>query len=239
MAIPGGAALADAAAGCKRAEETRPAVDASAGLSGDASPATEAAADAARGPDAELAGNTVGGNADQETAPGAEDADGVARDPDLPAPDAALDGGENPFDVTGVGRPEVSITATVGGVAPDWPSSMQSQREFALALDALEVVGPLDPVVVRRMLQQRRSRFQFCAEKVQGVGEDPVGRVTVSFQVDAEGRVARSGVTENATSSGGLPSCLSPHIDGMIFPQAEGPTEVRVDLVYRRTESGS
>ncbi|MBI5502541.1 MAG: hypothetical protein HY907_20015 [Deltaproteobacteria bacterium] len=235
----GGAALADAGVACKRAEETRPAADAPAGHSGEASPATGTVADAALAPDGEGAVDTEGGDADQETVPGPEDADGVARDPDIAAPVAALDGGASLFGVSGITRPEVSVTATLGGIAPDRRSSTQTQREFEVALDALQVDGPLDPGVVRRLLAQRRSRFLYCAEKVRGAGEDPVGRVTVSFRVDLDGRVARSAVTENSTSSGGLPSCLSPHIDGMVLPQADAPTEVRVDLVYRRSESGS
>ncbi|MBI5485785.1 MAG: AgmX/PglI C-terminal domain-containing protein [Deltaproteobacteria bacterium] len=263
----GGAALADAGAGCKRAEEPRPAAEAAAAPAADAAATSDAGSVLDGPPDAvpettsggamepdtaTAAAPDAAGEADDDVGPGegasdageevaADLADAVARaqDSGITTLLELLDAGESPFGVPDPGRPEISITATVGGLAPDMPAGIGPVAAFALTLGEVEADGALDPEVVRRVLSQHRARFKRCVEEAERQGEDPTGRLQFRLIVDAGGTLVQPSVAQNSTSSSILPECIVPHLKAMAFPAAAGATNVRVTLVIRRNDDGA
>ncbi len=88
-------------------------------------------------------------------------------------------------------------------------------------MGATTVVGRLPPEVINRIVRQNFGRFRLCYEN--GLRTDPklTGKVTVSFEINRSGEVAKVTHTTDLNDKK-VGTCVAGAFKGLSFPQPEG-----------------
>jgi hypothetical protein len=97
------------------------------------------------------------------------------------------------------------------------------------------VVGGLSRDVINRVIQRHYNEIKYCYEKE--LSHDPglYGKVTVSFIIDAHGRVGDALVQQTTMSSEPVETCMMNHVKRWVFPapSAGGETQVSYPYVFK------
>ncbi|MFO7566553.1 MAG: AgmX/PglI C-terminal domain-containing protein [Enhygromyxa sp.] len=104
----------------------------------------------------------------------------------------------------------------------------EPKRGFPKGTFAVDIVGPLDPDIVRRIVRAHMSEIRSCHEA--GDSKKPVFLVTIEFTIDLEGHVSASKVVK-AYSSGdpSVATCMARAVETWRFPRPGGR---EVQVVY-------
>jgi len=97
----------------------------------------------------------------------------------------------------------------------------------------VEVRGPLDPDIIRRIVRAHINEIRYCYN--QGLGRDPNlrGRVVVRFTIDVGGNVRESTVKESALKDPAVGNCIATRIQRWSFPRPRpGSGEVFVTYPF-------
>jgi Ca-activated chloride channel family protein len=96
-------------------------------------------------------------------------------------------------------------------------------------MGATQVNGRLPPEVIQRIVRQNFGRFRLCYEN--GLRNNPnlQGRVSVRFEIDANGAVGQVGNAGSDLPDAGVVGCVSRAFHGLSFPPPEGG---KVSVVY-------
>ncbi len=93
------------------------------------------------------------------------------------------------------------------------------------------VNGTLPRSAIRRQIRLRRNQIAHCYQSQLNGNPDLAGRVTITFIIDAQGRVITSTVSSNTVGSPEVGQCVSQVIRRISFP-APGSGVVRVNYPF-------
>ncbi|MBN1605011.1 MAG: AgmX/PglI C-terminal domain-containing protein, partial [Polyangiaceae bacterium] len=103
------------------------------------------------------------------------------------------------------------------------------QAAPTVRMGAVQVTGRLPPEVIQRIVRQNYGRFRMCYE--QGLGRNPrlQGRVSVRFQIAADGSVTQPANSGSDMPDAGVVTCVLDAYSALSFPAPEGGA---VTVVY-------
>lgn len=129
----------------------------------------------------------------------------------------------------GVGRGEGLGIGSIGtaGHGFGYGSSRPHERVKA-RIEAATITGPLTDEVVQRILVDHRDDVQDCYLLESKRGSRVRGRMTLSFTIDAAGRVDEVWVPESTFWSRELASCVAQVAGTFRFPAPPGGAQVKV-----------
>ncbi len=90
------------------------------------------------------------------------------------------------------------------------------------------VEGALDREIVRRIVRAHINEVRTCYDR--GLQKDPTlqGRVSVAFEINADGKVGSSTVQSNDLSDASVATCIAEAVERWKFPKPQGGGVVRV-----------
>jgi TonB family protein len=140
------------------------------------------------------------------------------------AADAGLDGGTGPLLLSTL-VPRGEVRANVFGASDAGFSGLgrgTAQTGSARA-GTPTVSGPLDGVLVRRVIRAHLGLVKKCSAEHLPRSRDPLtGEVTVAFTISAGGGVTDTAVTRSAWTNAGLDECLVGVVRRLRFPAPDG-----------------
>jgi hypothetical protein len=103
---------------------------------------------------------------------------------------------------------------------------------------ALQVNGPLDREIVRRIIRRHLNEVRFCYERE--LMKQPVldGRVQVQFTISGEGQVVASAVQSSTLSSPPVEECIAAAHRRWEFPKPAGGGQVIVSAPFALKRAG-
>jgi hypothetical protein len=99
----------------------------------------------------------------------------------------------------------------------------------------LSVRGPLDKGVVRRLLRRSHARLRYCYEKQLLVDGGLSGELEATFQITAEGAVAKVGVTMSHANGEPVSRCVAETLRSLRSPKPRDASTVDVRVRIRLT----
>ncbi|MFN3201891.1 MAG: AgmX/PglI C-terminal domain-containing protein [Bradymonadia bacterium] len=82
--------------------------------------------------------------------------------------------------------------------------------------------GSLDPEIIRRIIRQHRSEYQYCYSKQLQVKRDLAGKIKVKFTISGTGQVIAAKVMETTMNDAAVERCLIGKIKRWRFPEPKG-----------------
>lgn len=82
--------------------------------------------------------------------------------------------------------------------------------------------GSLDPEIIRRIIRQHRSEYQYCYNKQLQVKRDLAGKIKVKFTISGSGQVIAAKVEETTMNDAAVENCLVGKIKRWRFPEPKG-----------------
>ena len=94
------------------------------------------------------------------------------------------------------------------------------------------VRGSLDKHIIRRIIQGHINEVRYCYEQELGTHPELAGRVSVRFDISAEGTVATSFVSESTLGDERVESCIAEAVHRWEFPAVHGGGLVIVNYPF-------
>lgn len=121
---------------------------------------------------------------------------------------------------------ETSLASTGGAFTPQGLAKLVPLRE-------VETEAGLDPSIVQATVTQHLDEVRGCYEFHGLRGNANLqGRVTVKFEVGADGRVRGAQVSQSSLSEGGVEGCITQKLMNWRFPKPMGGKTVRVKYPF-------
>jgi TonB family protein len=95
-----------------------------------------------------------------------------------------------------------------------------------------EVKGSLDKDIIRRIVRAHINEVRHCYNKLLVKEPTAEGKVTVSFTIDATGKVSVSSVTDNTTGNDDVAECIAKAVKRWTFPRPTGGGVVTVSYPF-------
>lgn len=133
---------------------------------------------------------------------------------------------------------ESSDDADGGLAAPESEEAERERRDLedldpnveVGAIEEIEVEGPLDGEIIRRVALQHRRAIQHCYARHLKGGATPQGDVTFEFRISPTGDVVTASLEETTLDHTDIEKCAAQRIQQWRFPEPEGGGLVRVEL---------
>lgn len=126
-----------------------------------------------------------------------------------------------------------------GGYGPEASGLGGKHTEVVIAEDEATVSGPLDPALIRQVIQRNRGQLRFCYESVLARHPALAGEVTVRFNVLADGTPTHVIVYQSTVNNPELEACVTGRFRNWLFPMPTGEGPVRVTYPIRFQVTGS
>jgi TonB family protein len=95
-----------------------------------------------------------------------------------------------------------------------------------------EVKGSLDKDIIRRIVRAHINEVRYCYNKLLVKEPTAEGKVTVSFTIDATGKVSASSVADNTTGNDDVAECIAKAVKRWTFPRPTGGGVVTVSYPF-------
>jgi hypothetical protein len=134
-----------------------------------------------------------------------------------------------PAGVAGDGIGSANLGATTGSAFGAGAANLVRGPSATIRQGATQVSGRLPPEVIQRIVRQNFGRFRACYER--GLQTNPAlaGRVTVRFEIGADGSVTQASDGGSDLRDPGVVTCVARSFKALSFPQPEAGT---VTVVY-------
>lgn len=107
---------------------------------------------------------------------------------------------------------------------------------FLIANDGASAATDIDREMIRRVVQQHRSRLKFCYERELAQNAKLAGKVAVRFAIGADGLVHRAEAVRSSLESPALVECVLATFRSMTFPSFNRAVVVNYPLVFRPSD---
>ncbi|MCK6509105.1 AgmX/PglI C-terminal domain-containing protein [Myxococcota bacterium] len=94
------------------------------------------------------------------------------------------------------------------------------------------IFGSLDKEIIRRVINNNRSRIKYCYEKELNKYPKLQGKIKVFFQIEGNGMVSTSSVKETTMNNERVEECLAQRVKNMRFPAPKGGGIVQVNYPF-------
>lgn len=103
---------------------------------------------------------------------------------------------------------------------------------------APEVMGSLDPELIRRVIRSHVDQVRYCYELQLPRNPRLTGKVAVKFIITGSGTVATSGVAQSTVGNSELESCIAGRVKTWVFPKPKGGGTVVVTYPFVLKQAG-
>lgn len=143
-------------------------------------------------------------------------------------------GGGMSGDSVGIGR--VGTYGRGGGKGGrGWGRSKlrnKRRRKITVSTGPPAIYGGLDKEIIRRIINQHRSRFKYCYERELIKRPTLQGKIHVWFQIEGTGRVHKSRISRTTMNNDRVEECLSRRVRLLRFPSPKGGGVVHVNYPF-------
>jgi hypothetical protein len=100
----------------------------------------------------------------------------------------------------------------------------KGDREIGLAQADAQVLGAIDPELIRRVIREHASQVRYCYEQQLAITPRLQGKVAIQWQIDAQGRASQTVVEKGETTlaSDEVQRCIMSRIVTWAFPKPKG-----------------
>ncbi len=95
-----------------------------------------------------------------------------------------------------------------------------------------DIFGGLDKEIIRRIINQHRSRFKYCYERELIKNQSLQGKIHVWFQIEPNGRVYKSRISRSTMNNDRVEECLARRVKLLRFPSPKGGGVVHVNYPF-------
>lgn len=116
---------------------------------------------------------------------------------------------------------------------PEPPEPLEEPEPPVVDVDE-PALGSVEAAVIKAVMTRNASGFKHCYEKA--LAQDPTleGKVTLTFTIDASGKVSEAGVGTSTLGDAEVEKCMVNRLKKMRFPEPEaGSLKVSYPIVFR------
>lgn len=106
------------------------------------------------------------------------------------------------------------------------------RRQITVSTGPPAIFGGLDKEIIRRIINQHRSRFKYCYERELIKNPNLEGKIHVWFRIEATGRVYQSRISQTTMNNDRVEECLSQRVKLLRFPSPKGGGVVDVNYPF-------
>lgn len=106
------------------------------------------------------------------------------------------------------------------------------RRQITVSTGPPAVFGGLDKEIIRRIINQHRSRFKYCYERELIKNPNLEGKIHVWFRIEATGRVYQSKISQTTMNNDRVEECLAQRVKLLRFPSPKGGGVVDVNYPF-------
>ncbi|GAC1348371.1 MAG: hypothetical protein NVSMB23_29320 [Myxococcales bacterium] len=154
----------------------------------------------------------------------------------------SLGGNGGGGDGSGLGLARIGTNGIGGGVASYGEGKGglkgKSDAEIGLAPGQPQVVGHIDPELIRKVVHDHRAQIRTCYEMQLNARPNLAGKLVAAWTIDAQGNVVEAHTQESALHDRTVESCVSGKIKTWRFPIPKGGGEVFVTYPFIFTPGG-
>jgi hypothetical protein len=140
------------------------------------------------------------------------------------------------FSGSSVGLGRIGTYGRGGGKGGrNWGSSKlrdKRTRQITVSTGPPAIFGGLDREIIRRIINQHRSRFKYCYERELIKLPTLNGNINVWFRIEPDGRVHQSKISRTTMNNDRVEECLVDRIKHLRFPSPKGGGVVDVNYPF-------
>lgn len=106
------------------------------------------------------------------------------------------------------------------------------KRKIQVSTGPPDIFGGLDKEIIRRIINQHRSRFKYCYERELIKNQSLQGKIHVWFQIEPNGRVYKSKISRSTMNNDRVEECLARRVKLLRFPSPKGGGVVHVNYPF-------
>ncbi len=114
-----------------------------------------------------------------------------------------------------------------------WTTGPSPGVQPNVRLGGPQVVGNLDPAIVRRILRQHLNEVRFCYEQRLRTNPNLQGQLVMQMLITPAGTVTQSVVRQNSVGDSAVGSCVAARSRRWRFPQPDGMVRVIAPYAFR------
>jgi hypothetical protein len=145
-------------------------------------------------------------------------------------------------DGSGLGLARIGTNGIGGGLASYGEGKGglkgKSDAEIGLAPGQPQVVGHIDPELIRKVVHDHRAQIRTCYEMQLNARPNLAGKLVAAWTIDPEGNVVEAHTQESALHDRTVESCVTSKIKTWHFPIPKGGGEVFVTYPFIFTPGG-
>ncbi|HXN54880.1 MAG TPA: AgmX/PglI C-terminal domain-containing protein, partial [Myxococcales bacterium] len=145
-------------------------------------------------------------------------------------------------DGSGLGLARIGTNGIGGGLASYGEGKGglkgKSDAEIGLTPGQPQVVGRIDPELIRKVVHDHRAQIRTCYEMQLNARPNLAGKLVAAWTIDAQGDVVEAHTQESALHDRTVESCVSSKIKTWHFPIPKGGGEVFVTYPFIFTPGG-
>jgi FHA domain len=145
-------------------------------------------------------------------------------------------------DGSGLGLARIGTNGIGGGLASYGEGKGglkgKSDAEIGLTPGQPQVVGRIDPELIRKVVHDHRAQIRTCYEMQLNARPNLAGKLVAAWTIDAQGDVVEAHTQESALHDRTVESCVSGKIKTWHFPIPKGGGEVFVTYPFIFTPGG-
>ena len=145
-------------------------------------------------------------------------------------------------DGSGLGLARIGTNGIGGGVASygEGKGGLKGKSDATIGLTpgTPQVVGHIDPELIRKVVHDHRAQIRTCYEVQLNSRPDLAGKLVAAWTIDAQGDVTEAHTQESALHDRAVEACVSSKIKTWRFPIPKGGGEVFVTYPFIFTPGG-
>jgi hypothetical protein len=145
-------------------------------------------------------------------------------------------------DGSGLGLARIGTNGIGGGLANygDGKGGLRgkSEADIGLGPGKPQVVGSIDPELIRKVVHEHRAQIRTCYETQLNTKSDLAGKVVSAWTIDPQGNVTESHTQETSLNDKAVEQCVAAKVKTWRFPIPKGGGEVFVTYPFIFTPGG-
>jgi hypothetical protein len=122
--------------------------------------------------------------------------------------------------------------------ASDGGLGKRDDRDVTMTQGTPQVIGSLDPEIIRRIVREHAGQIKYCYEKELIRTPGISGKVIMKWVINGEGKVTQALSQESQLKNPAVESCLANRIKTWVFPKPKGGGTVVVNYPFVFKQGG-